>query len=68
MHFPPLDTSFKNPVAVEIGTLHSQPLKNNNFYFPIIAEAVISQMLLYQPQRSRASPNKRTQYNTIKYK
>jgi len=68
MHFPPLGTSFKNPIAAEIGTLHSQPFTNSNFYFPIIAEAVISQMLLNQLQRSSISTNKPTQYNKIKYK
>jgi hypothetical protein len=47
----PLLHKFKNSVTVKIELMHSKPLTNNHYHFPIIAELVTSHMSDQEPKQ-----------------
>lgn len=46
----PSCNEFKTSVSVEIGLLHSPPFMNSHFYFHIVVQPAVSQVLLQHPQ------------------
>jgi hypothetical protein len=49
--FVPPWYDFKNPVAVEIDLLHSQPFTNSHYKFFIVVESTTCQVLLQRPKQ-----------------